>query len=121
MRYSTLFCVLGSLLLVAPPLLAAEGDPELPGDLQPVPEPPEIPSAVESGAALEPEVTIIQREGETIEEYRINGQLYKIKITPSAGPAYYLIDNDGDGLLETRGNDIVEESNIPQWVLFSWD
>ncbi|HLA75742.1 MAG TPA: DUF2782 domain-containing protein [Gammaproteobacteria bacterium] len=98
------------------------GAPEAaPADgLAPVPEPPEIPQAVQSGEALEPDVTIIQREQETVQEYRLNGQLYMIKIIPSSGPPYYLIDNDGNGSLETRGNDIVSESNIPQWVLFSW-
>lgn len=89
------------------------------GELLPVPEPPQIPSAVQSGEPLEPEVTIIQREKETVEEYRVNGRLFKVKITPSAGPPYYLIDSDGDGVLETRSNDITD-INIPQWVLFSW-
>lgn len=91
-----------------------------PDDLLPVPEPPEIPQAVQSGEALEPEVTIIQRDNETVEETRINGRLYKVKITPRAGPAYYLFDTDGDGVLETRGNNDITDINIPQWVLFSW-
>jgi hypothetical protein len=34
-------------------------------------------------AALEPEVTIKKREGDTVEEHRINGKLYKIKVTPA--------------------------------------
>jgi hypothetical protein len=91
-----------------------------PDDLLPVPEPPEIPQAVQSGEPLEPEVTIIQRDKETVEEFRINGRLYKVKITPSAGPPYYLVDTDGDGVLETRGNNDITDINIPQWVLFSW-
>lgn len=32
--------------------------------------------------SLEPEVTITEGKDETVEEYRVNGQLYMIKITP---------------------------------------
>lgn len=107
----------------APPETVPEGaiaPPDAETGLAPAPEPPDIPQQVQSGEALEPEVTIIQREQETVEEYRINGQLYMIKITPSAGPPYYLIDVKGDGNFERRGNDIVSETYVPQWVLFSW-
>ncbi len=90
------------------------------GELLPVPEPPEIPPAVQSGEPLEPEVTILHRDQETVEEFRVNGRLFKVKITPSAGPPYYLLDNDGDGVLETRSSNDITDANIPQWVLFSW-
>ena len=66
---------------------------------------------------LEPEVTITQQEGEMIEEYRINNQLYMIKVIPRKGYAYYLVDTDGDGRLDTRRNDLVEDVLIPQWTL----
>ncbi|MEO5702916.1 MAG: DUF2782 domain-containing protein [Gammaproteobacteria bacterium] len=104
----------------APDAGAVSEESPAPDDLLPVPEPPEIPQAVQSGEPLEPEVTIIQRDEETVEETRINGRLYKIKITPRVGPAYYLFDTDGDGVLETRGNNDITDANIPQWVLFSW-
>lgn len=108
----------------APAAPAAVEDAAPPDEAVAAPEPPEIPEAVQSGqpldTPLEPEVTIIQREQETVQEYRINGQLYMVKITPNVGKPYYLIDSDGDGSLETRGNDIVAESSVPQWVLFSW-
>lgn len=89
-------------------------------DLAPAPEPPVLPEQVQSGETLEPDVTIIQKEQETVEEYRVNGRLYQVKITPTKGLPYYLIDTDGDGELETRANDITK-SQVPQWVLFSWD
>lgn len=89
-------------------------------ELAPAPEPPLLPEQVQSGETLEPEVTIIQKEEEVVEEYRINGRLYQMKITPTRGLPYYLIDTDGDGELETRANDITK-SQVPQWVLFSWD
>lgn len=70
--------------------------------------------------APEPEVTIIQSDGKRIEEYRVNGQLYMIKVTPRKGPPYYLVDSDGDGLLETRRNDLASDMLTPQWILFRW-
>ena len=68
----------------------------------------------------EPEITIIESKNKTIEEYRINGQLYMIKVTPKKGPPYYIIDTDGDGILETRRNDILPGMMVPQWTLFRW-
>lgn len=82
--------------------------------------PPDIPERIQSGEAIEPEVTIIRREDEIIEEYRVSGNLYMIKITPSVGPAYYLIDQDGDGKLESRTTRLGSDSAVPQWVIFSW-
>lgn len=85
------------------------------------PEPPDLPDPVESGEAIEPEVTIIQREDARIEEYRVNGQLYMVKVMPNVGPSYYLLDRDGDGHLESNLNEIHKASEIvPQWVLFRW-
>ena len=68
----------------------------------------------------EPEITIKQGSAGTLEEYRINGQLYMVKITPKKGPPYYLVDSDGDGDLETRRSDLDPELAIPQWTLFRW-
>ena len=106
------------LLSLASQPYAAEEDQVL----EDIPAPPELPDPVESGEAIEPEVTIIQRDDATIEEYRINGQLYMVKVTPAVGPPYFLIDNDGNGSMETRqmGN-IYNDVIVPQWVLFTWD
>jgi hypothetical protein len=88
--------------------------------LEPVPSPPEIPDAVQSGQPIEPEVTIIHKKEATIEEYRVNGNLYMVKVTPKVGPPYYLLDMDGDGSMETRRRGIRDDMSVPQWVLFSW-
>lgn len=82
------------------------------------PEPPTLPPQVQSGEVLEPEVTIRETDEGTAEEYRVGGKLYMVKITPSVGPAYYLVDPDGDG--EFVRQDDITESSVPQWVLFSW-
>ena len=39
--------------------------------------------------------------GDVIEEYRIAGQLTVVKITPVRGLVYYLVDNNGDGKLDS--------------------
>ena len=64
---------------------------------------------------------VIQSPGqETINEYRINGRLYMIRITPQKGAPYYLVDADGDGDLETRTNELAPDFLIPSWVILSW-
>ena len=72
-----------------------------------------------SDQELQPEVTIVHRGKETIEEYRVGGQLYMVKIIPSKGLPYYLMDMDGDGSLETRRNDL-ENPPVVQWRIFTW-
>jgi len=68
----------------------------------------------------EPEITITRNQSEIIEEYRANGRLYMIKITPKKGFAYFLVDTDGDGSLDSRQNELDEGLLIPRWTLFSW-
>ena len=109
------------LLILATPLWAAGEEPA--PVLIPIPEQPDIPPPVESGQPMEPDVTIIRRDKDTIEEYRVHNRLYMVKITPVIGPAYYLLDTDGDGEMDVRKNGIQTGDNtmkIPQWVLLSW-
>ncbi len=104
-----------AILLLSTNLLAEEAV-----KLEDLPDAPPPPSVVDSGETLEPDITIINKEDETIEEYRINGSLYMIKVTPALGPSYYLIDNDGDGMMETNMSEIYSDFVVPQWVIFSW-
>lgn len=86
-------------------------------DLQPLPAvPPPPPEMAPFDASLEPEVTIKKREGDTVEEHRINGKLYRIKVTPEHGVPYYLTDRQGDGNFtqETMGTPDV---SVPTWVI----
>ncbi len=86
-----------------------------------VPLPPVLSDTADPEDSLEPEVTIRQDGRGRIEEHRINGRLYMIKITPSKGYPYYLLDSDGDGELETRRNDLDPDVLVPRWTLFEWD
>lgn len=87
---------------------------------EPIPEPPDIPPPVESGEELQPDVTIMRKGEDVYEEYRINGRLYMIKVTPKIGLPYVLLDKDGDGNMDVRTTDLARSMEIPQWVLFSW-
>ena len=82
-------------------------------------QPPELPAPMQSGDSIEPDINIIQQEDRTIEEYRVNGKLYMIKVIPVVGPAYYLMDTDGDGSLETTRNDL-DSPPVPNWILLEW-
>ncbi len=45
-----------------------------------------------------------EANGDVIEEYRVGSVLRMVKVTPLRGPAYYLVDENGDGLLDkSRG------------------
>ena len=99
------------LLLGVSSVVADEGEAIL--------QPPTLPTPVQSGEPLEPDVNITTDDRGEVHEYRVNGKLYMVKIIPSAGPAYYLIDQDGDGTLESERNGL-ERPQVPQWIIFSW-
>ena len=82
-----------------------------------LPPEPERPPTEE---ADEGQVTIIRRKDAVFEEYRVNGMLRAIKITPRYGRPYYLVDTDGDGSLERR-HSLADGLLIPTWVIHSWD
>lgn len=83
----------------------------------PVPEPPPLPEGVDA-EGLEPEVTILQRGDDQVEEYRIRGRLYMVKVTPAHGVPYFLVDEQGDGVMvRQQGRDRV---SVPMWVIGSW-
>ena len=105
--------------LLLQPVFAADQ----PADLIVVPEPPPIPARVQSGEILEADITITDRQDETLVEYRHAGRLVAVKVVPKNEnfPAYYLIDADGDGRLETRTRELGPDFLINSWVLFSWD
>jgi len=87
---------------------------------QPIPEPPPPPPGFELDPAAEPQVTIRKRGEDTVEEYRIAGKLYMMKVTPpGGGPSYYLIDEHGDGKF-ARQDGPGTGVRPPMWVIHSW-
>jgi len=108
------------LTIVALPLWLAAAAPvqaqaARPSGLQPLPEVPP-PAGVDLDAALEPEVTISKRGEDKVEEFRLNGKLYMLRITPPHGRSYYLIDEQGSGSWVRRdGPDT--GLRVPMWVI----
>lgn len=71
---------------------------------------------LEPGPADAPQVTITRQREQTIEEYRVGGKLYMIKVTPKVGPPYYLVDDRGDGrFARQEGTD--SGLRVPRWVI----
>lgn len=93
---------------------------EQPRDLQPVPPPPPLDAKDGSPPAEspegEPQVTITKQSEQTIEEYRVSGKLYMIKITPKHGRPYYLVDDKGDGRF-ARQDGLDSGVRVPRWVI----
>ena len=92
----------------------------------PAPEKPAAPSTapppmpdVGADPDLEPQVTIIRRETETVEEVRVNGELRYIKVTPRFGLPYFLVPS-GNGQTFQRFNSLDFGLRTPMWLLFSW-
>ena len=103
------------------PAVAPEPAPEAATEeLAPEPAPPDLPDRLEDGQPIEPEVTIVRKGDAVIEEYRANGRMFMVKITPKLGKPYYLLDRDGDGRMESRMSDLYANFAVPQWVIFSW-
>jgi hypothetical protein len=126
------YCIYSSLLLLSSLAFGAEDIPAPPpsnentsdSEQEAVAEPPPLPTDDTAGSDSrelpQPEVTIIHKQEMTVEEYRVDGHLRYVKITPKVGPPYYLVDKDGDGQLETRFSDLDGVPPINQWLLMKW-
>lgn len=111
-QYSHLRSLLAILLLPLSVVALAQGRP---ADLQPLPEvPPPPPGLIDP--ALEPQVTIIKRGQDKVEEFRLQGKLYMIKVTPPHGTPYYLIDEKGNSIM-TRRDSFESGNRVPMWVI----
>lgn len=101
-----------TLLLLSGFSLTAFAAEPAPGNLEPLPPPP----AMDGAANDEPEVTITKQSEQTVEEYRVGGKLYMIKITPKVGKPYYLVDDRGDGKF-SRQESLDSGLRPPRWVI----
>ncbi len=66
---------------------------------------------------LEPQVTIVRKQDQVVEEVRVNGQLRYLRITPQHGRPYFLIP-DGNGQTFIRRDSLDSSLKVPMWVLF---
>lgn len=88
---------------------------DAPARLEPIPDIPPPPGMPADD--LEPQVTILQKGADKVEEYRLQGRLFMIKITPPHGVPYYLVDETGEGRY-TRYDNLGADFRVPMWVLF---
>jgi Protein of unknown function (DUF2782) len=90
-----------------------------PANLEPLPEAPPIPPEIANDPDLEPQITIVRRATETIEEYRVGGRLTMVKVIPKAGRPYYLVADGADGAW-IRRDSLDTGLKVPMWLLFSF-
>ena len=103
------------LLLLSAVSAGAYADKPAPGKLEPLPPPPAMDNAA-NDADNEPEVTITKQTEQTVEEYRVGGRLYMIKIIPKVGKPYYLVDDRGDGKF-SRQESLDSGVRPPRWII----
>jgi hypothetical protein len=80
---------------------------------------PAAPGSPVAGDPTEPEINISEGPQGVIYEYRVRGRVYMVKIQPQVGPPYFLLDTNGDGILDVQ-SDSPMNAAVQQWVLYSW-
>ena len=93
---------------------------QAPAKTEPLPQPPPPPPEFIGDPDLEPQVTIIRRDEQVVEEVRIKGELQYVKVTPRHGRPYFLIPTDTGAYTFLRRDDLDIKLKVPMWVLFSW-
>jgi hypothetical protein len=61
--------------------------------------------------------TRTEANGDVVTEYRVDGRLRAVRVAPARGPVYYLVDRDGDGIVD---NDTDGVSPV-YFKLFGWN
>ncbi len=105
-----------SFLLLSGFSVAAFAQKPVPANLEPLPPPPPFIAAQDDAPEGEPQVTITKQTEQTIEEYRVGGRLYMIKVTPKVGAPYYLVDDKGDGKF-ARQESLDSGFRPPRWII----
>lgn len=111
LTFKSLF--LCALLAFTLPQLGFAATPDNAEPLEDVPPPPKI---TDGEPLEEPQITIRKKGKDTIEEYRINGELYMMKVTPEHGVPYYLHKEDQEGGWTNVGPN--KPLAIPKWIIF---
>jgi hypothetical protein len=111
--------LLAAVLIAVPFSLAAQTQPRpLPPGSKPLEEAPP-PPAITEDSALSPQVTIKTKGEDKVEEYRIRGKLYKMRVVPAVGAAYWLVDPKGEGNFE-RLDGPSPNIAVPMWVILEF-
>ncbi|WP_018868926.1 MULTISPECIES: DUF2782 domain-containing protein [unclassified Thioalkalivibrio] len=126
-RATALAAALLGLVLAAGPLAAQDFEdapppPDMPDEAagdEPAPPPVLDERARQLQELEEADVIIMERDGERRREYRVDGELVIVEVTPAAGPTYYLVDVTGEGDLERR-DDLAPGFTPPRWRILEW-
>jgi len=104
-----------------PPMPANVAPPPLPDVRTPAAEAaaPRPLEEYRGGTDEEPQITIIRKESETMEEVRVGGVLRYVRVTPRHGRSYYLLPT-GNGQTFMRQDSLGSGLSVPMWLLFSW-
>lgn len=106
-------------LLVFTPAMAQGTEP---AGLEPL---PEATPSVERKARPDASRTEPARDVTMVEEIRVRGRVYMVKVTPKVGATYYLLDADSDGITERRldqsePHELDLKIAIPYWKIATW-
>jgi len=116
-----LLCAAGMALTAMAQPAPAPPPPPLPATPPPLPAAaPPAQTDVGGDPELEPQVTIIRNENETLEEVRVNGELRYVKVTPRNGGRPYFLIPSGNGTTFIRRDSLDFGLRPPMWLLFSW-
>lgn len=61
--------------------------------------------------------TRTEANGDVVTEYRNGGRLTMVKVVPARGPAYYIYDRNGDGVVNDAD---AKGGPMTYYKLFSW-
>jgi len=68
-----------------------------------------------------PSVSIRTRDnGDVVEEYREGGIVRMVKVTPTRGKPYYIMDNNGDGRLDRADAEAAGGVVPVSWIIATW-
>jgi len=81
---------------------------------------PPPPPMITTKPEPEPQVTTRTEADQTVQEYRLKGKLYMMRVTPKNGPPYILMDLKGDGTFTRQENALDNGVRVPQWVLMEF-
>ena len=124
--FAVLVAVLATANALAQPAPPPMTPPPLPPESKAPPPPPRTetytpappPATDATPDADEPQVTIIRRETQTIEEVRVGGELRYIRVTPRFGLPYFLLPTPNGTFI--RRDSLGPALSTPMWQLFSW-
>ena len=103
--------------LAAQDAATAEASSEPVAKEAPVPE--KIPA--KAGDDDTPSVRIRSRDnGDVVEEYRQGGMVTMVKVTPTRGRPYYIMDNNGDGRLDRADAEAAGGVVPVSWIIATW-